>query len=156
MWDAPRAVVSGDRSQGVLLGREGGPGEQKPSPQPHSSHPGAVSPPGSEAPPEAPWLEARVPDCGAPGVAGPPCSAPGHVSACGSGLAAVSGRSAVQVESLSAPRHVLRSLRHVPEPGGLGAPAPGLQQHHPDVQRQHPADQPSHRSDKELDEPTRN
>lgn len=58
----------------------GGPGEQKPSPQPHSSHPGAVSPPGSEAPPEAPWLEARVPGCGAPGVAGPPCSAPGHVS----------------------------------------------------------------------------
>lgn len=38
---------------------------------------------------------------------------------------------------------VLRSLRHVSESRALGAPAPGLQQHHPDVQWQHPADQSS-------------
>lgn len=60
-----------------------------------------------------------------------------------SGWVAASGRTAVQGESVSAPRHVLWSLRHVPEPGALGAPAPGLQQHHPDMQRQHPEDQPS-------------
>ena len=76
-------------------------------------------------------------------IPSPPFLFPVSLSACGSGLAAVSGWSAVQDESVSAPRHVLRSLRHVPEPGGLGAPTPGLQQHHPDVQRQHPADQPS-------------
>lgn len=64
-------------------------------------------------------------------------------SGCGSSLAAASGRSALQVESVSVLHHVLRSLRHVSDTGVLRAPAPGLQQHHTDLQRQHPADQPS-------------
>lgn len=73
----------------------------------------------------------------------PALSLPGFSVSLRSGLVAASGGTAVQGESVSAPRHVLRSLRHVPEPGALGAPASGLQQHHPDVQRQYSADQPS-------------
>lgn len=73
----------------------------------------------------------------------PALSLPGFPVSLRSGLVAASGGTAVQGESGSAPRHVLRALRHVPEPGALGAPASGLQQHHPDVQRQYSADQPS-------------
>lgn len=73
----------------------------------------------------------------------PALSFPGFPVSLRSGSAAASGGAAERGESVSAPRHVLRSLRHVSEPGALGAPASGLQQHHPDVQRQYSADQPS-------------
>ena len=52
MWDAPRAGGERRRESGRPPWEGGGPGEQKPSPPPPSSHPGAVSPPGSEAPPK--------------------------------------------------------------------------------------------------------
>lgn len=73
----------------------------------------------------------------------PPFLFPVFQSAGGSSLVAASGRNAVQGESVLAACHVLRSLRHVSEPGALCAAAAGLQQHHPDMQRQHSADQPS-------------
>lgn len=73
----------------------------------------------------------------------PALSLPGFLLSCGARIVAASGRSAVKRDPVSAPCHVLRSLRHVSESRALGAPAPGLQQHHPDVQWQHPADQSS-------------
>lgn len=73
----------------------------------------------------------------------PALSLPGFLLSCGARLVAASGRSAVKRDPVSAPCHVLRSLRHVSESRALGAPAPGLQQHHSDMQWQHPADQSS-------------